>query len=127
MQIGANVSGNTIDAMIASAQQLEQATLAELNEVISNGIAEAELQKVKNARLMALYNDLETINGQANNLGTYEVFFGDFRALFEAPQRFADVTADQIKSVAANYLARSNRTVGVLAANEAALYGDDEQ
>jgi hypothetical protein len=38
------------------------------------GISETELQK-KNQKLMEFYDQVETINGKSNNIGTYEVFF----------------------------------------------------
>jgi hypothetical protein len=37
------------------------------------GISETELQKVK-PKLMEFYDQVETINGKSNNIGTYEVF-----------------------------------------------------
>jgi len=76
-----------------------------------------ELQKVKNQLLMSFYNSIETIDGKSNNLGTYEMFFGDYKKMFTAPQEYAKVTNDDIQRVANAYFKKSNRTVGVLKSN----------
>ena len=52
-----------------------------------------------------------------NNIGTYEVFFGDYKKMFDAPAQFNKVTAEDIKRVAGKYLLKSNRTVGILKSN----------
>ncbi|MCD8742228.1 insulinase family protein [Mucilaginibacter roseus] len=92
---------------------VEKAIDEELSKVIEQGVTERELQKVKNQKLVQLYRQLETINGKANSLGTYELFFGDYKKLFDAPAEFNKVTAADIKRVAAKYLKQTNRTVGV--------------
>ncbi len=96
---------------------LEKAIYEEIEKVAKDGITEQELQKIKNQKLMEFYNNVETINGKSNNLGTYEVFFGDYKKLFEAPAAYNKVTADDIKRVAAKYFSKTNRTVGVLKTN----------
>lgn len=96
---------------------LEKAIYAELEKIKNDGITETELQKVKNQKLMEFYGQVETINGKSNNIGTYEVFFGDYRKMFDAPAAFNKVTTDDIKKVAAKYFTRANRTVGVLKSN----------
>ncbi len=98
--------------------KLEQALLAELDNVVRNGVGAEELQKVKNQKLLNLYRAQETINGKAQQLGNYEVFFGDYNKLFEAPAAYEKLTPADIQAVAAKYLKKSQRTVGVLAAKE---------
>src|SRR5258706_1900380 len=55
---------------------LEKAIYNEIEKIKKDGIKENELQKVKNQKLIEFYNQVETINGKSNNIGTYEVFFG---------------------------------------------------
>lgn len=98
-------------------EAIEQAIYKELEKIQKDGISEKELQKVKNQMLIDLYNQLETINGKSNNIGTYEVYFGDYRKMFDAPKEYNKVTADDIKRVANTYFKKSNRTVGVLKTN----------
>jgi zinc protease len=98
--------------------KLEQALLAEVARLIADGVTEEELQKVKNQKLVGMYRALETINGKAQQLGNYEVFFGDYQKLFDAPAQYQKITRADIQAVAAKYLKKSQRTVGVLAAQE---------
>ena len=60
---------------------------------------------------------METINGKSNNIGTYEVFFGDYRKMFDAPSAYSKVTNEDVKRVANEYIKKTNRTVGVLKTN----------
>ncbi len=100
------------------AAKVEQALLAEIDRLIKDGISEDELQKVKNQKLLNFYRAQETINGKASQLGEYEVYFGDYKKLFDAPDAYRKLTAADIKTVAAKYFKKSQRTVGVLAATE---------
>jgi predicted Zn-dependent peptidase len=98
--------------------QLERALLAEVDRLVKDGVTEEELQKVKNQKLVGIYRDLETINGKARQLGVNEVMFGDYRKMFDTPARYKALTTADIQRVAAKYLKKSQRTVGVLAAKE---------
>lgn len=98
--------------------RLEQATLAEIDRLVKDGVTEEELQKVKNQKLVAIYRELETINGKAEQLGIHEVVFGDYKKMFDAPARYQALSTADIQRVAAKYLKKSQRTVGVLAAKE---------
>ncbi|WP_256077515.1 pitrilysin family protein [Massilia sp. YIM B04103] len=109
---------NAVAAANVDAGKLEQALLAEVDKLIKEGVSEQELQKVKNRKLLDLYRAQETINGKAQQLGNYEVFFGDYRKMFDAPAQYEKLNAADIQAVAAKYLKKSQRTVGVLAAKE---------
>jgi predicted Zn-dependent peptidase len=130
-QLATQVSANSLDgfdpgllyvsAVAASKVEpavLEKALLATLDEVVKNGVTDEELQKVKNQKLVNLYREQETINGKAQQLGNYEVFFGDYRKMFDAPAQYEKLSPADIQAVAAKYLKKSQRTVGVLAAKE---------
>lgn len=101
-----------------TADQLELATLSEIDKIVKAGITESELQKVKNQKLMRFFRTTETINGMANTIGTYELFFGDFGKMFSAPDDYKKVTTDDIQKVAAKYFTKQNRTVGILQTEE---------
>ena len=101
-----------------TASQLEKAILDEINKIVTDGISESELQKVKNQKLMEFYRTTETISGMSNTIGTYELFFGDYKKMFTAPDDYKKVTADDIKNVAAKYFTKQNRTVGILNTEE---------
>jgi predicted Zn-dependent peptidase len=96
---------------------LEKAIYEEIEKIKTEGITEKELQKIKNQKLMEFYGQIETINGKSNNIGTYEVFFGDYKKMFDAPAAFNKVTVNDIKNVAKKYFKKTTRTVGILKAN----------
>ncbi|MCW3116199.1 MAG: peptidase domain protein [Chitinophagaceae bacterium] len=93
---------------------LENAIYTEVEKIKKEGITDRELQKVKNNKLVEFYNQVETINGKSNNIGTYEVFFGDYKKMFDAPAAFNKVTAEDIKKAANKYFTKNNRTIGIL-------------
>ena len=106
-----------ISAEKVNENDLEKAIYEEIEKIKTEGISETELQKIKNQKLMEFYGQIETINGKSNNIGTYEVFFGDYKKMFDAPAAFNKVSVEDIKKVAKQYFTKSNRTVGVLKAN----------
>lgn len=97
---------------------LEKAIYEELDKIVNEGVTEHELQKVKNRKLVGFYRNMETINGKANTIGTYELFFGDYKKLFTIPEDYSKVSVDDIKNVAIKYFKKSNRTIGILKKNE---------
>ena len=100
------------------ASKLEKAIYEELNKIINEGIQEAELQKVKNQKLMEFYSLTQTINGMSNTIGTYELFFGDYKKLFSAPDEFKRIKKEDVQNVARKYFRKENRTVGILFTEE---------
>ena len=92
----------------------EKALYEELERARSSGITDLELEKAKNIRLVEFYNQMRTINGRANTIGTYEVFFGDYNKLFDAAKNYAAVTKEDVQRVAKKYFGPNNRTVATL-------------
>jgi predicted Zn-dependent peptidase len=97
-----------------SLDDIEKTVYTEIEKIAKEGISENELQKIKNQKLMGFYSSIETIDGKSNSIGTYELFFGDYKKMFTAPDEYAKVSLDDVKRVAATYFKKSNRTVGVL-------------
>ena len=96
------------------AERLEKAIENQIDKLVAEGITDTELQKLKNQKLIEFYRTMESINGKANSLGTYELFFGDYKKLYEAPALYEKVTKADIQRVAKTYLTQRNRTVGYL-------------
>jgi len=101
-----------------SPDTLENAIHSEIDKIISNGITEEELQKVKNQKVMEFYKSMETINGKSNTIGTYELFFGDYAKLFDAAEEYKKVTPIEVVNAAKKYFIKTNRTVGFLISPE---------
>jgi len=101
-----------------SPDSLENAFYEEIEKIIKEGITEKELQKAKNQKVMGFYKSMETINGKSNTIGTYELFFGDYKKLFNAADEYKKVTGEDIVSTAKRYFTENNRTVGFLISPE---------
>jgi zinc protease len=86
----------------------------EIARIGRDGPTPAELAKARNQALAGFWRGLETISGKAQALGTYEVFHGDYRKLFDAPAVYESITAEDVRLAAAKVLRADNRTVGVL-------------
>jgi hypothetical protein len=52
-------------------KDLENAIYAEIEKIKKEGMKNCKSKKPK---LMEFYDQVETINGKSNNIGTYEVF-----------------------------------------------------
>ncbi len=86
----------------------------ELGRIARDGVTAAELDKARNLKASAFWRGMATINGKARALGTYEVFHGDYRKLFDAPAAFEAVTAAEVQALAKQILRVQNRTTGLL-------------
>ena len=110
----------TIAIVIAQPKQgidpavCEKAIYEELDKAKSSLISDRELEKAKNIRLVEFYKQMQTINGRANTIGTYEVFFGDYHRLFDAAKNYGAVTKEDVQRVAKTYFGANNRTVATL-------------
>lgn len=101
-----------------SSTDLERAMITEVNRIAVTGVTAKELEKVRNFKLMEFYRQMETINGKANMLGTFEMYFGSYQRLFDAPSFYSQVTPADIQRVATTYFKKSNRSIAVLDAKE---------
>jgi zinc protease len=95
-------------------QACEKAIYEELERAKNAAIADTELEKAKNIRLVEFYRQMRTISGRANTIGTYEVFFGGYNQLFDAAKNYSAVTKEEVQRVAKAYLGANNRTVATL-------------
>ncbi|SFF86249.1 Predicted Zn-dependent peptidase [Duganella sp. CF458] len=108
----------TVAAAGVEPAKIEKALLEAVDKVVKEGVNQDELLKVKNTKLLDIYRLQETINGKAQMLGNYEVFNGDYKKAFDAPAAYEKLTVADIQAVAAKYLKKSQRTIGVLDAKE---------
>lgn len=95
-------------------EKCEKAIYEELERVANAQVTDRELEKAKNFRLAEFYRQVQTINGRANTIGTYEVFFGNYQKLFDAAKNYSAVTKDDVQRVAKTYFGENNRTVATL-------------
>ena len=93
---------------------IEAAVYDELRRLREEGVGERELQKAKNMLVTAFYRGMSTINGRANQLGTFELFHGDWRSLFDVVGTYESIRSADIQRVIETYLVDDNRTVVTL-------------
>lgn len=86
----------------------------QLERIVKKGVTAAELARAQNMLAADYWRGLATISGKAQALGTFEVFHGDYRKLFDVPAGWQAVTAQQVREVAARVFRKENRTVGIL-------------
>ena len=99
----------------------------ELAKIARDGVTAAELDKARNLKASAFWRGMATINGKARALGTYEVFNGDYRKLFDAPTAYEAVTAADVQALASRILRIQNRTTGLLKPVAAAPTADHKE
>jgi predicted Zn-dependent peptidase len=95
-------------------QAAEKAVYEELDKLKTTPVTDEELRKAKNIVLADFYRQMESINGRANTLGSYEVFLGDYHKLFTAAAEYDKVTKQDIQRVVKAYFGENNRTVATL-------------
>jgi zinc protease len=93
---------------------IEAALYEEIQRMIDHPVSGFELQKAKNMLITGFYRDMATISGRANQLGSFELFHGDWRALFDVVETYEAITAEDIQRVMGQYLTANNRTVVTL-------------
>jgi predicted Zn-dependent peptidase len=120
---GANASWNlapalfTIDVKVkpdTTAASCEEAVYGILGDIETHGITPAELEKAKNQVTANFYRSMQTVNGKARKIGTYEIYFGDFNEILKVRDRYDAVTADDVMRVAKTYFSPMNRNVVTL-------------
>jgi predicted Zn-dependent peptidase len=84
---------------------------AELKSVADKGVTDRELQKAQNRMRAEFVYGLQSNLSRASRLAEFEVYFGDAGLLLNELDRYLAVTADDIKRVAGQYFAETNRTV----------------
>ncbi|HKS41928.1 MAG TPA: pitrilysin family protein [Blastocatellia bacterium] len=95
-------------------EAVEKAIYDELNKMKAQPATDQEMEKAKNILLANFYRSMKTISGRADTLGSYEVFFGDYKKLFTAVDDYNKVTKEDVRRVAQKYFTDKNRTVATL-------------
>jgi len=96
--------------------EVEKVLDAALDQVVTQGVTEAELARAKNLYASSFWKQIATINGKASLLGQFDVFEGDYRKLFDSPAVYDKVTREDVQKAAALVFQKNRRTVGVLEA-----------
>lgn len=93
---------------------VEAAVYDEIERMKREAVSERELQKAKNMLVTGFYRSMATISGRANQLGSFALFHGDWRKLFEVVETYESIQPADIQRVVDQYLTADNRTVVTL-------------
>ena len=98
----------------ANPAAVEKALDAALDEIVAQGVTAAELTRAKNQYASSFWKQLATINGKAELLGSFEVYEGDYKKMFDSPAVYEKVTREDVQKAAALVFQKDHRTVGLL-------------
>lgn len=82
----------------------------ELARMCSKRVPEVELRKVKNRMELGFLQGMETAAGKAEQLGFFEIVYGDAEALFARLQALRGISAEDVQRVANKYFDSRRRT-----------------
>jgi predicted Zn-dependent peptidase len=92
-------------------EDLEKALYDEIEAVKKDGITQKELDKVRTQYLRGQIQARTSTQVLANQLGTLTVYYNDPNLINTAYDKFAAVTAEQVKQAAQKYLVPEHRSV----------------
>ncbi len=86
----------------------------EIESFASEPVTDRELQKAKNQLEADFIFGIQTNSRKARKIAFYQIFSGDYKNIFKAPEMFRSVTAEDVMRVAEKYLNENKRTVVIL-------------
>jgi predicted Zn-dependent peptidase len=91
--------------------QVEQLISEEFERVKSDGVTTAELEKIRIQDRLQQAESMESTISRARTLGRYAVYFHDPTLINTILAKYSDVTPDDIRRVARQYLGDTRRTI----------------
>jgi predicted Zn-dependent peptidase len=111
-----------------TAEEVENAILAEIETLKKEPISDRELQRVRNQLDAGMIRSLGSNIGITFQVAFGQLFYGDYHAMFRSFDRTKLVTAADVQRVANKYLTPKNRTVAWrVQVEEAKKAGGEEQ
>lgn len=100
-----------ITNMGVSLDELEKAIDAEVEKLQNELISEEEFQKLRNQIENDMASQNSKIEGVAENLANYAVYYGDANLINTEVNRYMKVTREDIRNAAKKYFRKDNRVV----------------
>jgi predicted Zn-dependent peptidase len=94
--------------------EVADAIHAEIERLKNEDVSDEELKMVKTRAKANLLRGLDSNEGLASSLATYQSLYNDWRELFRSVDRIDKVSKDDIRRVAKQTFVATNRTVGVI-------------
>ena len=95
-------------------KRVERAVDEEIADLVAHGPTPAELVKVRSLLEMSFLRALETNASRAETIGTYDLLMGDWKVLTDVLERYRNLTAEDLRDMAARWLRKEARTVATL-------------
>jgi len=95
-------------------EELQKAVHEEIDKLKTQDVTDDELQMFKTRTKADLIRGLASNEGLAQQLATYQTRYGDWRELFRYLDRVDKVTKADLRRVANQVFAETNRTVGLI-------------
>jgi predicted Zn-dependent peptidase len=105
-------------------EEIQGAIRAEIERLKIEDVADAELETVKTRTRANLIRRLDSNQGLANQLGTYQARDGDWRELFRDVEQIQKVTKADVRRVANATFVDTNRTVAMIQSTQMATSRD---
>jgi len=91
--------------------QVEKVMQEEIERVQKDLITDAEFTKIRNQRETGFIQKNSTVQGKAMQLADYHLFFGDANLINTEIAKYMEVTREDLRRVARQYLKNENRAV----------------
>ena len=101
-------------------EEIQAAIRAEIERLKTEDVSDAELEMVKTRTRANLIRRLDSNQGLANQLGTYQARSGDWRELFRDVDQVQQVTKADLRRVANEVFVETNRTVAMIQSTQMA-------
>jgi len=95
-------------------EEIADAIHAEIDRLKKEDIGDDELKMVRTRTKANLIRSLDSNQGLAQNLASFQTLYGDWRELFRSVDRINAVSKADIRRVANEVFVPTNRTVGVI-------------
>ncbi len=97
---------------------IEEEIFKEVEKMRDELIPVEEVEKIKARAKASFINGINSNNGIAMQLASYQNLWGDWRELFRELERINAVSPEDIQRVAKKYLTKKNRVVGMVVTTE---------
>jgi predicted Zn-dependent peptidase len=95
-------------------QEMGEAIQAELERLKNEDISDEELKMIRTRAKASVLRGLDSNEGLATQLATYQARFGDWRELFRWVDQISKVSKADIRRVSNQIFVEGNRTVGMI-------------
>lgn len=122
---GAEIAGTTAIEVTAkpgkTLTEMETGVNAVLDDILTKGVTEREIQAAINGKEAQLVNRLSTVFGKANGLATYHALNGDAALFNKELDRFRDITPAEVQTVGRKIFGAHKVALSVVPAGKTAL------